>query len=33
MDRAENFESMDIALFRSNEVRQTLVSDGWKDDE
>ena len=33
MDRAENFESMDIAVFRSDEVRQTLVSDGWKDDE
>ena len=33
MDRAENFESMEIALFRSDEVRQTLVKDGWKDDE
>jgi hypothetical protein len=33
MDRAENFDSMDIALFRSNDVRRTLVGDGWKDDE
>lgn len=33
MDRAENFDSMDIALFRSDEVRQTLVTNGWKDDE
>jgi hypothetical protein len=33
MDRAENFDSMDIALFRSADVRRTLVADGWKEDE
>ena len=33
MDRAENFDSIDIALFRSDEVRQSLVKDGWRDDE
>ena len=32
MDRAENFDSMDIALFRSEDVRRTLVADGWKED-
>jgi hypothetical protein len=33
MDRAENFEAMEIALFRSDEVRRSLLGDGWKDDE
>lgn len=33
MDRAENFDAMDIALFRSDEVKQSLMTDGWKDDE
>ena len=33
MDRAENFDSMDIALFRSDDVKRTLIADGWKDDE
>ena len=32
MDRAENFDSMDIALFRSDDVKRTLISDGWQDD-
>ena len=33
MDRAENFDSMDVALFRSDDLKRTLVADGWKDDE
>ncbi|MGQ0735219.1 MAG: hypothetical protein ACT4QD_16400 [Acidobacteriota bacterium] len=32
MDRIENFEAMDLALFRSNDVKQSLMSDGWKED-
>lgn len=32
MDRAENFDSMDIALFRSDEVKRSLLSDGWQED-
>ena len=32
MDRAENFDSMDIALFRSDDVKRTLISDGWRED-
>lgn len=31
MDRAEQYDSMDLALARSEEVRGTLVRDGWKD--
>ncbi len=33
LDRAENFDSMDIALFRSEDVKRTLIADGWKNDE
>jgi len=33
MDRAENFDSMDVALFRSEDLKRSLVADGWKDDE
>ena len=33
MDRAENFDSIDVALFRSDAVRQSMIGDGWKDDE
>lgn len=33
MDRAENFDSMDIALFRSEDLKRSLMSDGWKDDQ
>jgi hypothetical protein len=31
MDRAEQYDSMDLALARSEEVRGTLVRDGWKE--
>jgi hypothetical protein len=33
MDRAENFDTIDIALFRAEEVKRSLMSDGWKEDE
>ena len=33
MDRAENFDSMDIALFRSEDFKRSLLLQGWKDDE
>jgi hypothetical protein len=32
MDRAENFDSVDIALFRSNDVKRSLLGEGWKED-
>lgn len=31
MDRAENFDTMDLALFRATDVHRSLVSEGWKD--
>jgi hypothetical protein len=33
MDRAENFDAIDIALFRAEEIKRSLMSDGWKEDE
>jgi len=33
LDRAENFDSLDVAMFRSEDVKRTLISDGWKNDE
>src|SRR5262245_60473818 len=32
MDRAENFDSMDIALYRSEAVKHSLMSVGWEED-
>ena len=29
MDRAENYESMELALARAEDVRGVLVRDGW----
>ena len=33
LDRAENFDSMDIALFRAEDVKRSLIADGWENDE
>jgi hypothetical protein len=32
MDRAENFDAMDVALFRSEDIKRSLVAEGWKED-
>jgi len=32
MDRAENFATVDIALFRADDLRASLVADGWRDE-
>lgn len=32
MDRAENYDAMEIALFRAQEIRQSLLGDGWAED-
>ena len=31
MDRAENYDSMDLAMARADEIRGILLRDGWKD--
>jgi hypothetical protein len=32
MDRIENYETMELAVFRSDEIKQGLLQDDWKDD-
>jgi hypothetical protein len=31
MDRAENYDSEDLALARADHIRSVLVRDGWKE--
>ena len=31
MDRAENYDSVDLALARADQIRGILVKDGWKE--
>ena len=32
MDRVENYETMDLAVFRANEIKRGLIDDDWKDE-
>ena len=32
MDRVENYDSMDLAVFRADEIKQGLIEDDWKED-
>jgi hypothetical protein len=32
MDRVENYETMDVALFRADEIKRSLIEDGWKEE-
>lgn len=32
MDRVENYETMELAVFRSEEIKRSLADDGWTDD-
>lgn len=32
MDRVENYDTMDLALFRADEIKQGLLADDWKED-
>lgn len=31
MDRAENYDSMDLAVARADDVKGVLLRDGWKE--
>ena len=31
MDRAENYESLALALARADEIKDVLLEDGWKE--
>jgi hypothetical protein len=32
MDRVENHETMDLALYRSDEIKRGLLEEDWKED-
>jgi len=32
MDRVENFDAMDIAIFRADEIKRSLAAEGWAED-
>jgi len=31
MDRAENYDTVDLAMARAEHIRSILIKDGWKD--
>ena len=31
MDRAENYDTLDLALARADQIRGILLKDGWKE--
>jgi hypothetical protein len=33
MDRAENFDELDIALFRAEDVKTNLMNEGWREED
>jgi hypothetical protein len=33
LDRAENHDDMDLALFRAEEIKRSLLEDAWQDEE
>jgi hypothetical protein len=32
MDRVENYDTMELAMFRSEEIKRSLIADDWKED-
>lgn len=32
LDRAENFDTLDIALFRADDIKVTLLEGGWREE-
>jgi hypothetical protein len=32
MDRVENYDALDIAVFRADEIKQSLIADGWREE-
>jgi hypothetical protein len=33
LERAENYDALDLALFRADDLKTTLVGQGWRDDD
>ena len=32
MDRAENYDTMNLAVFRADEIKRSLLTDGWTEE-
>jgi hypothetical protein len=32
MDRVENYDTMDLAVFRAEDIKRTLMDEGWKEE-
>ena len=32
MDRVENYDTTELALFRADEIKRSLLDDGWQED-
>jgi hypothetical protein len=32
MDRVENYDSMDLAVFRASEIKRGLIEENWEED-
>jgi len=32
MDRVENYDAMELAIFRADEIRRSLAADGWNEE-
>ena len=32
MDRAENYDTMDLAVFRADDIKRSLATDGWAEE-
>jgi len=32
MDRVENYDTMELAIFRAEEIKRGLIAEDWKDD-
>ncbi|MBY0495348.1 MAG: hypothetical protein K2Y23_14140 [Cyanobacteria bacterium] len=32
MDRVENYDTMDLALYRADEIKRSLLQDDWEED-
>ena len=32
MDRVENYDTLDLATFRADEIKRSLLSEDWKED-
>jgi hypothetical protein len=33
MDRVENYDTMELALFRADEIKRSLAADGFREDQ